>query len=242
MTKSSPLTPGIGHPHPIGNPHFSPGLSPKEFPTLRIADCEYASKFVTKEKWPTIPELRDPSGPFQLTFWNAVQIHHFLQSIPDPHSFDGQLTTFEEYFSDEGSLPQVLSKTYALLNTSPEQSQLPYLSKWETDLHRTFTAPQKENMIRFSLKSSLCTKIQETNLKILMRWYLTPSQLHTIFPNTPEHCWRCQRATGTMLHIFWTCPKLTGFWTAVRANSQKFRLPNSPQPGFLPIPYLNHPP
>lgn len=106
-------------------------------------------------------------------------------------------------------LPQVLSKTYSLLNTPLEQPQLHCLVKWETDLNRTFTVAQKQNIIRFSLKSSICTKIQENNFQILTRWYLTHLRLHRYYPATLDHCWRCQGSRGTILHIFWSCPKLT---------------------------------
>lgn len=131
----------------------------------------------------------DSSYPFRLTFWNAAQLHHFLQTIPNPQTYTRSLTTFEEYCSETEPLPQVLSKMYALLNTPPQQPCLPCITKLETDLHRTFSTSQKPNMISFSLKSSLCTKMQETNNKILARWYLTPSHLHIIFLDKPEHCW-----------------------------------------------------
>lgn len=173
----------------------------------------------------------DPAGPFYLTYWNAAQVRHLLHSVPNPQTFTWQFTTFEEYCSGADPLPQALSKTYALLNTPQRQPHLPCLTKWETDLGRNFTESQKQNMIRFSFKSSLCTKIQETNFKILTRWYLTPGRLHVIFLYTPDYCWCCQRDKRTILHIFWACPKLTAFWTAVRTISQKFtdyKIPNDP--------------
>lgn len=74
-------------------------------------------------------------GSFRLQFWCAAQIHHFLHSIPNPQKFNRQLTTFEEYCSGVNPLPRVLSKTYELLNTPPEQPQLPCLIKWEKDLY-----------------------------------------------------------------------------------------------------------
>lgn len=178
-----------------------------------------------------ITELIAPMGPYRLAFWNAAQIHHFLQATPDPQAYVRQWTTFEEYCTGMEPLPQVLSKMYALLNNPPEQPSLPCLSKWEADLHRTFTKTQIQNMINYALKSSLCTKIQETNYKILTRWYLTPSWLHTIVPDTPEHCWRGCTDRGTILQIFWLCQKLHAFWTAVSTISQKFtdfKIPDDP--------------
>lgn len=68
--------------------------------------------------------------------------------------------------------------------------------------------PKKQTIIRFSLKTSICTKIQELNYKILNRWYHTPQLLHRYIPSSTDRCWRCQQDEGTLLHIFWSCPRL----------------------------------
>lgn len=81
---------------------------------------------------------------------------------------------------------------------------------------------QKKSFITFSLKTSICTKIQELDYKILTRWYYTPQLLHKYFPATTDTCWRCQADKGTLLHIFWSCPLLQHFWTTVPANTQRF--------------------
>lgn len=111
--------------------------------------------------------------PFKLSLWTALQLQHFLNTLPNPQGFNRPLTSFEAYCSKEGSLPQALSKTYALLNCPAEQPHLPFLNKWESKLGRTFTSAQIQHVLRFSLKSSVCTKIKETNYKLLTRWYLT---------------------------------------------------------------------
>lgn len=174
-------------------------------------------------------ELTDPGGPYQLAFWNAAQLYYFLQTIPDPQAYTRQLTKFEEHCSGTEPLSHVLSEMYKLLNSPREQPELACVLKWSTDLHHTFTDLQIQNMIELSYKSSICTKIQETNYKIFTRWYMTPSRLHAIFPDASEHCWRCGTDKGTILHIFWTCPKLTSYWAMVQTIAQKrtnFQIPN----------------
>lgn len=87
----------------------------------------------------------------------------------------------------------------------------------------------KQRIINFAIKSSLCTKSQETNFKILTRWYLTPTRLHKCFPNTLDRCWRCREEEGSLLHIFWSCPRLENFWGEVRRITQKFTEYNIPE-------------
>lgn len=90
-----------------------------------------------------------------------------------------------------------------------------WMAKWEKELNRTFSPGQRPTIIRFSLKSSICTKIQETNYKMLTRWYRTLRILHKFYPEVADCCWRCQEEGATMLHIFWSCPKLGPFWREV---------------------------
>lgn len=35
-------------------------------------------------------------------------------------------------------------------------------------------------------------------------------------------CWRCRADKGTLIHIFWSCPKLTHFWRVERETVQQF--------------------
>lgn len=97
-----------------------------------------------------------------------------------------------------------------------------FLQKWKIDLQRSFRVTQKQNILRFSLKSSIFRKTQQSNYKILTRWYYMPQLLHKYYPNTTDSCWRCQTDRGMHLHIFWSCPLLKHFWSTVRKVTQKF--------------------
>lgn len=65
-------------------------------------------------------------------------------------------------------------------------------------------------------KCSFSTKTQETAYKLLTHWYATPHKIKKWFPEASERCWRCNRESGTLLHIWWQCPILETFWTKVR--------------------------
>lgn len=87
-----------------------PGTGSCVLRTLHKSGCDQASSFLRAEQRPSVELLVNNTGPFKLPFWNALQLHHFLNSIPNPQCFGHHLTTFEELCSYEGILSQVLSK------------------------------------------------------------------------------------------------------------------------------------
>lgn len=58
---------------------------------------------------------------------------------------------------------------------------MPSINKWERDLNGIFTPVQRKNLIYLSLNSLFCTRIQESNYKLLTQWYYTASRFHTFF-------------------------------------------------------------
>lgn len=119
---------------------------------------------------------------------------------------------------------------YNLLIT-PSDPHLSCIADWERDLNRTFSPQQKQCILHFTYKPSICTKMKENNFKILTRWYKTPARLSKIFPASSDRCWRCEEERGTLLHVFWTCPIIAQFWLKVKNIAQKFtdqQIPDDP--------------
>lgn len=90
------------------------------------------------------------------------------------------------------------------------------------ELDCIFSTTKRQQILRFTHKSSICAKTQETNYNILSRWYRTPALLHKFFPMGSDLCWCCRAEKGTLLHVFWSCPRLTDFWRTIREMVQKF--------------------
>lgn len=181
-----------------------------------------ASHFSTGGKWNTIAELSDPAGPFCLDFLRSCKLGHFLHSLKLPVTNDQPLTTLEELCSTSGTITHTLSLAYNLLNTPQADFVAPGLLKWELELNCHFNMAKRQRILRFTHRSSICAKIQETNYKLLSRWYRAPALLHKFFPATPDLCWRCGADKGILTHIFWSCPILNHFWRVVREVTQKF--------------------
>lgn len=62
----------------------------------------------------------------------------------------------------------------------------------------------------------------EANFKIFSQWYRTLVLLHRYFPNTSDRCWCCREEHETLLHIFWSCSRIEGYWREVWRIIKKF--------------------
>lgn len=98
-----------------------------------------------------------PVGSISIRYLEGPPVTSFPTFLTISKGLSRHLSTFEEYCFDDAVLPQVFSKTYNQLITPPDDYQLSCLLKWETDLDCTFTPDRRNNIIRVSLKSSICT-------------------------------------------------------------------------------------
>ncbi len=58
-------------------------------------------------------------------------------------------------------------------------------------------------------------KLTDCSFKILHRTYYTKSRLSKIYPNVDDRCDRCKSDKADLIHMFWSCQKLTNYWTLV---------------------------
>lgn len=166
-----------------------------------------------------------------LSFWQKVQLAHFIGSLPPPKPFQRHLTTFELLCLKQAPIQHAVSQAYQLLIAPPQDFKLPYITRWEQELGLQFTEKQVDRILLFSYKTSICAKYQDSGFKVLTRWYHTPVKIHRMFPQCSDLCWRCGEDSGSLLHIFWSCCLLQSYLTEIHRIIQKFtdrELPRDP--------------
>lgn len=96
-----------------------------------------------------------------------------------------------------------------------DMSKLPYMEAWERDLQDTWGLEEWHKTETRAHKGIVTISLIEANVKVLMRWYLVPTRLAVMFPTSSPLCFRACQALGSMLHIWWGCPKIRGFWNKI---------------------------
>lgn len=150
-----------------------------------------------------------------LDYFRAMQLGAYIRSKTKIYPVIRELSRFEQRCLDEESMRPSLAYFYEVLTSLEAPQDLNFIQAWEREMGTTFSQRQKVKILKSIHKTSVASRYQEGGYKILTRWYRTPSVLHKIFPQVSNVCWRCMRSEGTMLHIFWECEKIRGFWKMV---------------------------
>lgn len=225
------LTYQMSHPWTSRNLfHFGNLVDPRTRKLLPFADLQNNNEF-----------------PRQ-AFYGYLQIRHYALTIAPTLQFSPP-SPFETIVLAGNTQKGLISSIYKILNIFSRngQGKHSYMTKWEKILGEEIPITQWQIIWAQTAKSSICSLYKENSYKILLLWYMTPDVLHAIFPNSSDRCWRCQGARGTFLHIYWSCPLLTPYWstvqqllarlldTQVQASPKFFLLGLSPLK--LPTPY-----
>lgn len=80
--------------------------------------------------------------------------------------------------------------------------------------------------------------------KIHLRWYLTPVRISHMSPASSRLCWRQCGQVGSLLHMWWSCPVISTFWSSVAdlvTELTNFNLSLSPELAILDLSINNIP-
>lgn len=97
---------------------------------------------------------------------------------------------------------------------SPPQKQ-PYMLTWERDLDCAEDLESWCPRLQVSYKGILNISLIEASLKVLTRWYIVPTRLTRMYNTDTTECFRGCNLRGSMLHIWWECPKIRTLWNRV---------------------------
>lgn len=119
-----------------------------------------------------------------------IQLSQFIKTLLKPLHTLTYLTPMESILPVIQPPQKTISHFYRALMTLESTSFPNFLQTWEQGLQRPLSDDQCATVLQLADTSSISSKIAEVNYRILTTWHLTPAQLHKIFADTSELCWR----------------------------------------------------
>lgn len=86
---------------------------------------------------------------------------------------------------------------------------------WEQELNMEISITVWEGIMDRIHSSSINSRHSLIQFKVVHRLHFSKARLHDIYPNISPLCDKCKQQTGTLTHQFWSCSKLTSFWSLI---------------------------
>lgn len=109
----------------------------------------------------------------------------------------------------------MIKEIYSLLLDLQSLSLSIIRSHWENDLAYNITDDLWESILRHVHSSSVCARHGLLQFKVLHRLHISEEKLAKFHTNADPLCNRCKVDIGSLLHTFWSCPKLQTYWISI---------------------------
>lgn len=172
-------------------------------------------KFLENSRLIPLETLRDRFGCFPMNWRRHKQLHHFFAAHGGSIRELSTLTPYEWLFIEKELTHHMISELYKLLVSALTMTKSAFIQAWERDLELEFSAEQVTHMYKLTHSSSLESKTQQTNYRLMTHWFWA---LSLIYPSVTDHCWHGSGQRSTLLHLWGECPVIRPFWLDIKTQ------------------------
>ena len=195
------------------NHSFKPGLLDGVFGVWRERGIKTFLDLYIDGKFASFTDLRTKFNLPNSHFFRYLQVRHYVkENCPQ---FESTPTTHP--FLENLLLPpdskQLVSKFVTCFTTAIPSDHI--RDAWASDLNSEISQEFWEEAMSQVHSCSINSRYRLIQYKVIHRLHYSKTKLNRIFPSVSPVCDKCSSAEGSLAHLFWFCPTLHSFWTAI---------------------------
>ena len=138
-----------------------------------------------------------------MNYWDFIMIKSFCTAKRTINKTKRQLKEQEKIFANDISDKGFVSKIYKqLIKLNTPKTNNP-VKKWAEDTNKHYSKEDIQMAEGHMERCSTSLIIREIQIKMAMRYHLTPVRMAKINNAGNNRCWRGSRERGTLLHCLW---------------------------------------
>lgn len=199
---------------PIANNHFfKPSQLDRGFIDWKSKGLGCIGDLYVNYKFASFSQLQSTFNLPGSDFFRYLQVRHYVQTVIAQFINKPKPNVFDQCFSLSPSSTHLIS---CCVNVFQLPVNTEYIKEaWAKDFDEEISDEIWNESLGKIQDCSRNSRHRLIQFKVVHRLYYSKTKLSKIYNSVSPVCDRCKIKEGSLSHMFWFCPKLFNFWTAI---------------------------